>query len=105
VKEHYFITESNTYTIYDDKDVSRVAPAGNDYTVKQQKKPELKDTHMERQLTETEKKARDSLILPFERTGKGITQKEEGVGTVIYLDEDDDAFAEYASDPEDDLDI
>jgi len=104
VKEHYFITESNTYIFYADKDVSRDSPAGTDYTVKQQKKPELPDTHMERQLTETEKKARDSLILPFERTGKGITQKEEGVG-VIYLDEDDDAFAEYASDPEDEIDI
>jgi len=50
-------------------------------------------------LTKDEREAKNKVELPYEHRGNNIDD------ALIYLDEDDDAFTDFASDPDDELDL
>lgn len=100
--EHYFQERDGKLMLYHDTAIQKQVEV-----VEEEKKDNVyaedPDVTFNLGITEAQKEARDSVILPHMKTRMDLAPTDTTEESLIYIDDDDDAFE--GSDPDDDLDI
>lgn len=101
--EHYFQGADGKLGIYHDSAVQKKKEEVVVEETKENIYEDDPDVTFNLGITDQQKEARDSVVLPYMKTRMDMNPVQEHEESMIYIDDDDDAFE--GSDPDDDLDI